>query len=58
MVTAGRPLLRLPRFETDQVGLVQVNFGGVFDKEDPVIGRDELSEGIEQRRFPSSRTAS
>jgi hypothetical protein len=38
----GETVLRLPRFETDQVVLVHVNFGGVLDEEDTFIGRDEL----------------
>src|SRR5271169_2401945 len=54
----GQTVLRLPRFETDQVVLVHVNFGGVFDKEDTFIGRDEPSEDIEHRSFPGSGTPS
>ena len=40
-------LLRLPRFETDKVVPVHVNFRRVFDEEDTFIERDELSEDIE-----------
>src|SRR6267142_2330854 len=38
----GQTVLRLPRFEADQVVLGQVNFRRVFDEEDTFIGRDEL----------------
>src|SRR6266576_3821942 len=54
----GQTVLRLPRFETDQVVLVHVNFRGVFDEEDTFIGWDELSEDIEHRGFPGSSTPS
>ncbi len=51
-------VLRLSRLETDQVVLGHVNFRGVFDEEDTLIGRDELAEGIEHRSFPRSGTPS
>jgi len=51
-------VLRLPRLETDQVVLVHVNFGRVFDEEDTLIRRDELSEDIEHCSFPRSGTPS
>ena len=51
-------ILRLSRFETDEVVLVHVNFRGVFDEEDTFIGRDELSEDIDHCSFPGSGTPS
>ena len=54
----GQTVLRLPRFETDQVVLVHVNFRRVFDEEDAFIGGDELPEDIEHRSFPRSGTPS
>src|SRR4029077_21039037 len=53
---SGQTVLRLPRFEADQVVLGQVNFRRVFDEEDTFIGRDELAEDIEHRSFPGSGT--
>src|SRR6266403_2337833 len=55
---SGQTVLRLPRFESDQVVLGQVNFRGVFDEEDTFIGRDELSEDIDHCSFPGSGTPS
>src|ERR1700687_3164259 len=54
----GQTVLRLPRFESDQVVLGHVNFRRVFDKEDTFVGRDELPEDIEHCSFPGSGTAS
>ena len=54
----GQTVLRLPRFESDQVVLGQVNFRRIFDEEDTFIGRDELPEDIEHRSFPRSSTPS
>src|SRR6516225_10211687 len=54
----GQTVLRLPRFETDQVVLVHVNLRRVFDKKDTFIGRDELPEDIEHRSFARSGTPS
>src|SRR6267154_2939329 len=51
-------ILRLSRFETDQVVLVHVNFRRVFDKEDTLIRGNELSEDIEHRGFTRSGTPS
>src|SRR5207302_6346147 len=51
-------ILRLPRFETDQVVLGHVNFRRVFDEEDTFIGGDKLSEDIEHRGFSRSGTPS
>src|SRR5437016_4719448 len=51
-------ILRLSRFETDQVVLVHVNFRGVFDEEDTFIGWDKLSEDIEHRGFSGPSTPS
>jgi hypothetical protein len=54
----GQTVLGLPRFESDQVVLGQVNFRRVFDEEDTFIGQDELPEYIEHRSFPGSGTPS
>src|SRR5271167_167535 len=54
----GQTVLRLPRFESDQVVLGQVNFRRVFDEEDTFIGWDELAKDIEHRSFPGSGTPS
>ena len=43
----GQPVLRLPCLEADKVVLAHVNFGGVFDEDNPFIGRDEFPEHIE-----------
>jgi hypothetical protein len=54
----GQTVLGLPRFESDQVVLGQVNFRRVFDEEDTFIGQDELPEYIEHRSFSGSGTPS
>src|SRR5438046_9450535 len=51
-------ILLLSRFETDQVVMAHVNFRRVFDEEDTLIGRNELSEDIEHRCFSRSSTPS
>ena len=41
-------VLRLPRFETDQVVLAHVNLGGVLNEENTFIGGNDFPEYIEQ----------
>ena len=46
-----------PRFELDDVLPLQQQFGRVFDRHQPLVGRDEVREGIEQRRFAAAGAA-
>src|SRR5271165_1651899 len=48
-------VLWLPGFKADQVVLVHLNFGGVFDKQDSFIRGNEFPKNIQERCFPGSR---
>ena len=44
----GKPVLRLPCFETDKVVLAHMNFGRVLDQDNPFIGGNEFPEHINE----------
>src|SRR4029079_10304079 len=44
-------------FEADDVILLQLKFGRVFDRDDAVFVRDEAGERVEQRGFTGTGTA-
>ena len=43
--------LRLASLETDEVWLFELDFRRVFDEENSVVIRNELSQGIQERRL-------
>jgi len=47
-----KPVLSLPRFEANQVGVGKMDLGCIFDKENPFGRRNESTKGIESRGFP------
>ena len=46
-----------PRFETDDVGLLQLQFRRVFYSNDSLVDRDEARQNIQHRRFTCARAA-
>src|SRR5437899_9182320 len=50
-------ILSLPRFESDEVRLGQMNLSGVLNQKDPIILRYEFSEDVEHRRFAGPGSA-
>ena len=51
------PVLSLPGFEANQVVVIHVDFGSVFDKQDSFVGRNEFAKNIQKGRFPGSRAS-
>ena len=47
-------VLWLPGFEADEVVLVHLNFGCVFDEENSLVRGNEFPKDIQERCFPSS----
>jgi hypothetical protein len=41
-----------PRFQTDDVFLLQLKFSRVLNRNDSLLRRDEPGEDVEQSRFP------
>ena len=47
-------VLWLPGFKADKIVLVHLNFGGVFDEENSLVGGNEFPKDIKERCFPRS----
>jgi hypothetical protein len=50
-------VLSLSRFEANQVVVIHVDFGSVFDKQDSFVWRNEFAKDIQKGRFPGSRAS-
>ena len=49
--------VRRPRFQPDDVVLLQLQFGRVLDGDDALVVRDEARQRVEQRRLAATRAA-
>ena len=49
--------VRRPRFQADDVVLLQLQFGRVLDRHDALVVRDEARQRVEQRRLTATGAA-
>ena len=49
--------VRRPRFQADDVVLLQLQFGRVLDRDDALVVRDEARQRVEQRRLTGAGAA-
>ncbi len=49
--------VRRPRLQPQHVVLVQLQLGGVLDRDDPLVGRDEAGQHVERRRLAGAGAA-
>ena len=50
-------VLSRPRLEADEVRVMDLNLGSIFDQQKPFIAGYQASHGIEETRFSGARSA-